>query len=68
MENSAKAEEHEKIFHKEAKISLDSEAESSFIINENIQPPETGSFCRGSYLWASKHTKKEKKWSLRMIL
>ncbi|XP_052516446.1 mRNA cap guanine-N7 methyltransferase isoform X2 [Budorcas taxicolor] len=42
MENSAKAEEHEKIFHKEAKISLDSEAESSFIINENTASPETG--------------------------
>ncbi|XP_027381987.1 mRNA cap guanine-N7 methyltransferase isoform X2 [Bos indicus x Bos taurus] len=42
MENSAKAEEHEKIFHKEVKTSLDSETESSFIINENTAFPETG--------------------------
>nr|XP_025129346.1 mRNA cap guanine-N7 methyltransferase isoform X2 [Bubalus bubalis] len=42
MENSAKAEEHEKIFHKEVKTSLDSETESSFIINENTAFPDTG--------------------------
>ena len=41
MENSAKAEEHEKIFHKEVKTSLDSEIESSFIINENTTSPGT---------------------------
>ena len=41
MENSAKAEEHEKIFHKEVKTSLDSETESSFIINENTAFPDT---------------------------
>lgn len=41
MENSAKAVEHEKIFHKEVKTSLDSETESSFIINEHTTSPGT---------------------------
>lgn len=40
MENSAKAEEHEKIFHKDVEASLDSETES-FIIDENTTSPGT---------------------------
>ncbi|XP_054936397.1 mRNA cap guanine-N(7) methyltransferase isoform X1 [Physeter macrocephalus] len=42
MENSAKAEECEKISHEEAKTSIDSETESSFIVNENTTSPGTG--------------------------
>lgn len=42
MENSAKAEECEKIFVEEAKASIDSETESSFSINKNTTAPGTG--------------------------
>lgn len=42
MENSAKAEECEKISREEAKTSIDSETESSCIVNENTTSPGTG--------------------------
>ena len=41
MENSAKAEECEKLSLKEAKTSIDSETESSFSIDENTTSPGT---------------------------
>ncbi|XP_057554936.1 mRNA cap guanine-N7 methyltransferase isoform X1 [Hippopotamus amphibius kiboko] len=42
MENSAKTEECGKTSHKEAKTSVDSETESSFIMNKNTTFPGTG--------------------------
>lgn len=42
MENSAKAEECEKISLEEAKASIDLETESSFSVNENTTTPGTG--------------------------
>ena len=67
MENSAKAEECEKLSLEEAKASKDLETKSSFSINENTTTPGTG-LSEKAPVWGQADTPKKRKMDLKMIL
>ena len=67
MENSAKAEECEKLSLEEAKASKDLETKSSFSINENTTTPGSR-FSEKAPVWGQADTPKKRKMDLKMIL